>query len=85
MSVGLALSWRKARGRQQEIVGVGNSGRFPSTSEVFGRSGCWNRDVLVSAKVQGKEGRSWERERVQRRVPVDAHHLETDSLVLVLP
>ena len=39
-----------------------------------GEEGCGNRDVFASSIVQRNEGRSWERERVDGRAPVEAHH-----------
>ena len=42
--------------------------------EFSGEEGCGNRDVFVSSVVWGNEGRSWERERVGGRAPVEAHH-----------
>ena len=39
-----------------------------------GEEGCGNRDVLASGVVKGNEDRSWERERIGWRVPVESHH-----------
>ena len=77
VSVEMAPAWSRGGGRSgQQLVVVIVDRQSVSIIRVkfCGEEGCGNRDVCASGVVQGNEGRSWERERVDGRAPVEAHH-----------
>ena len=71
---GSSLEQGGGRSGQQLIVVVGRQSVSIREVKFSGEEGRGNRDVLVWGVVQRNEGRSWERERVGGRVPVESHH-----------
>ena len=71
---GSSLEQGGGRSGWQLIVVVGRWSVSIRGVKFSGEEGCGNRDVFASGVVWRNEGRSWERERVGGRVPVEAHH-----------
>ena len=71
---GSSLERGGGRSGWQLIVVVGRQSVSIREVKFSGEERCGNRDVFVSVVVQRNEDRSWERERVDGRAPVEAHH-----------